>query len=44
MQRLYWSSFMLLLLGLSQAQRDSSHTVSVALPTLLQLRYGGQVA
>jgi hypothetical protein len=42
MQRLYWPSFILLLLGLAQAQSDSSHTVSVALPSLLQLRYGGQ--
>jgi hypothetical protein len=44
MQRLYWSSFMLLLLGLAEAQTDSSHTVSATFPTLLQLRYGGQVA
>jgi hypothetical protein len=43
MQRLRCSSFIFLLLGLAYAQSDSSHTVSVALPTLLQLRYGGQV-
>lgn len=44
MQRLYWFSLMLLILGLAQAQTDSSHTVSATFPTLLQLRYGGQVA
>jgi hypothetical protein len=44
MQRLYWSSLVLLLIGFVGAQRDSSHTVSARFPTLLQLRYGGQVA
>jgi hypothetical protein len=43
MQRLYWSSFILFLLGLSQAQMDSGHQVSATLPVLLQLRYPGQV-
>jgi hypothetical protein len=43
MRPLCWLS-LLLLLGAVQAQRDSGHTLSVALPTLMQIRYGDQLA
>jgi hypothetical protein len=43
MRPLCWFS-LLLLLGVVQAQRDSGHTLSVALPTLMQIRYGDQLA